>query len=61
MSETTKRPTSLIEAIRYFSDLDVCTYFVANLRWPSGPVCPRCDLRRIQLSDDASRLEVQGL
>jgi transposase-like protein len=42
MSETTKCPTSLIEAIRYFSDLDVCTDFVAKLRWPSGPVCPRC-------------------
>jgi transposase-like protein len=40
---TAKRlPTSLIEAIRYFSDLDVCTEFVAHLRWPSGPVCPKC-------------------
>src|ERR1700736_3491344 len=36
------QPTSLIEAIQYFSDLDVCTDFVAKLRWPSGPVCPRC-------------------
>jgi transposase-like protein len=42
MSETQKRPTNLIEAIRYFSDLDVCTDFVAKLRWPDGPVCPRC-------------------
>jgi transposase-like protein len=37
-----RKPTSLIQAIRYFSDLDVCTEFVANLRWPDGPVCPRC-------------------
>jgi transposase-like protein len=37
-----RQPTSLIEAITYFSDLDVCTDFVANLRWPNGPVCPRC-------------------
>jgi transposase-like protein len=37
-----RKPTSLIEAVRYFSDLDVCTDFVANLRWPNGPVCPRC-------------------
>jgi transposase-like protein len=37
-----KRPTSLLEAVRYFSDLNVCTEFVANLRWPDGPVCPRC-------------------
>ncbi|MGA8747019.1 MAG: IS1595 family transposase [Solirubrobacterales bacterium] len=42
MSKTEKRPTTLIEAIRYFSDLDICTEFVANLRWPSSPVCPRC-------------------
>jgi transposase-like protein len=41
MSENGK-PQSLIEAIVYFSDLDVCTDFVAKLRWPNGPVCPRC-------------------
>jgi transposase-like protein len=35
-------PTSLLEAIRYFSDLDVCTDFVAGLRWPNRPVCPKC-------------------
>jgi len=39
---TKTQPTSLIEAIRYFSDLDICTEFVAGLRWPNGPVCPRC-------------------
>ncbi len=37
-----KRPESLIEAIVYFSDIDVATDFVAKLRWPSGPVCPEC-------------------
>ncbi len=42
MSKSTKRPTNLLEAVRYFSDLDICTDFVAGLRWPSGPVCPRC-------------------
>ena len=42
MSTNRKRPTTLIEATRYFSDLDVCTEFVAKLRWPNGPVCPRC-------------------
>ncbi|HXN39279.1 MAG TPA: IS1595 family transposase [Solirubrobacteraceae bacterium] len=39
---TRKQPKSLIEAIRYFSDLDVCTEFVAELRWPDGPFCPKC-------------------
>lgn len=42
MSTTEQQPKTLIEAIRYFSDLDVCTDFVARLRWPDGPVCPRC-------------------
>jgi transposase-like protein len=35
-------PKTLIEAIRYFSDPDVCNEYVAALRWPDGPVCPRC-------------------
>jgi transposase-like protein len=42
MSTSKKSPTSLIEAIRYFSDLDVCTEHFAKVRWPDGPVCPRC-------------------
>ena len=35
-------PSSLLEAVVYFDDLDVCTDFVAKLRWPNGPVCPKC-------------------
>jgi transposase-like protein len=42
MSTKRKQPTNLLEAIRYFSDLDVCTDFVAKLRWPHGPFCPSC-------------------
>lgn len=42
MSTIDGLPTTLIEAIRYFSDLDVCNDFVAKLRWPNGPHCPRC-------------------
>lgn len=36
-------PKTLLEAIRYFSDLDVCVAFVASLRWPDGPVCLTCE------------------
>ena len=40
---STKRlPTNLLEAVIYFSDLDVAVDFVAKMRWPNGPVCPRC-------------------
>jgi transposase-like protein len=35
--------TNLHEAIQYFSDPDRCLEFIAALRWPNGPVCPRCD------------------
>jgi transposase-like protein len=42
MARTKALPTNLLEAIQYFSDLDVATDYVAKLRWPDGPVCPRC-------------------
>ena len=36
-------PTSLIEAVRYFSDLTVCNAYMRKIKWPGGkPVCPRC-------------------
>ncbi len=35
-------PKTLLEAVRYFSDQDVCREFVAALRWPQGLVCPKC-------------------
>ena len=44
MKISAKQPKTLLEAIRYFSDLDVATEFVAALRWPDGPVCPKCGL-----------------
>jgi transposase-like protein len=42
MAKPLKKPSNLLEAIVYFSDLDVATKYVADLRWPNGPVCPRC-------------------
>src|SRR6266508_3462494 len=42
MDEPKHLPQTLIEAIRYFSDQAVCVQFVAQLRWPDGPVCPSC-------------------
>lgn len=35
-------PADLAEAIRQFSDLDLAHEYVVSLRWPGGPVCPRC-------------------
>jgi transposase-like protein len=42
MATAKQLPKSLIEAVRYFDDLDVATDFVAQLRWPDGPTCPEC-------------------
>jgi transposase-like protein len=37
-------PTTLIEAIKYFSDEQTCINAVAYLRWEDGsPVCPKCN------------------
>lgn len=39
----TNEPQTLIEAIRYFADEDVCHEFVKQMRWGDGPViCPTC-------------------
>lgn len=35
-------PQTLLNAVRHFSDLAVCTQFVADLRWSDGVVCPHC-------------------
>ena len=38
-----RQPTTLLEAVRYFSEPDVALAFVASLRWPNGVAeCPRC-------------------
>lgn len=43
MKETNDQPQTLLEAIRYFSDIDRCIDFMANLRWADGQAeCPRC-------------------
>lgn len=42
MNKTIAAPTTLVGAIRYFADPDTSLTFLAALRWPEGPVCPRC-------------------
>jgi transposase-like protein len=34
--------TTLVDAIRYFSNEQVCIDTVAAMRWPNGPQCPAC-------------------
>lgn len=44
---TENLPTTLVEAVRYFSDPDTCLKFMVSLRWPDGVVCPRCGSREV--------------
>lgn len=36
-------PKTLLEAVRFFTDIDRCTEFMAMIRWPEGVVCPHCN------------------
>lgn len=39
----TDLPKTLIDAVRYFSDEDLCRRLMRKLKWPDGePFCPRC-------------------
>ena len=40
-------PIHLLDASRYFADLDVCVDFVAKMRWPDGVTCPHCEGKRV--------------
>jgi hypothetical protein len=36
-------PKTLLEAVRHFSDLDVCNEYLGSIKWPGGkPICPKC-------------------
>lgn len=35
-------PKTLQDAIRSFSDPDICLSFMVGIRWPNGITCPRC-------------------
>jgi transposase-like protein len=41
------QPTTLQEAIRFFSNEEACIQYVANMRWPEGIACPRCESKNV--------------
>ncbi len=45
--KNTKLPTTLVEAVRYFSDPDTCLEFMVSLRWPDGVTCPQCESKEV--------------
>ena len=38
-----EQPKTLQQAVKYFSDEQVCIDTVASLRWPDGVACPACE------------------
>jgi transposase-like protein len=43
MNTTLPIPETLLEAVRYFSDLKVCHEYMVGIKWPDGKiVCPKC-------------------
>jgi transposase-like protein len=42
MAAQSSLPDSLLEAVKYFSDPEVCREFLAAIRWENGPICPNC-------------------
>lgn len=41
-------PRSLMQAVRYFADREVCERYMRSLKWPDGKVtCPDCGSERI--------------
>lgn len=42
------QPETLIEAVKFFADLDTCHTYMKRIKWPDGKVvCPHCDGKRI--------------
>lgn len=40
-------PRTLLEAVTYFSNKSVALKFVADLKWPDGAICPRCESKEV--------------
>lgn len=47
MEHEAKFPKTLQDAIKYFSDLDTCTTFMAQIRWADGVTCPYCESKAV--------------
>ena len=38
---TQVEPKTMVEAIRFLSDAATCVKYIAERRWPDGPICPK--------------------
>ena len=53
MSTHIETPETLVEAIRYFSNPDICLKFLVALRWPNGVECPQCGNKQVRFLANA--------
>ncbi len=40
-------PATQLQAVRYFTDLEVCHEFAVKMRWPDGVECPKCGSKNV--------------
>ncbi len=55
-----KYPTTLLEAVRYFSDPEVCVSYMASLRWPDGAICPTCGRTDVSILKSQQRFQCKS-
>lgn len=49
-------PQTLLEAARYFADLNVCNEYMRRIKWPNGTiVCPHCGAKGERIGEIATR------
>ena len=50
-----KQPQTLVDAVRYYSDLDVCQQELVEARWPDGVECPTCGSKEVSYLSNQRR------
>jgi hypothetical protein len=50
-------PKTVKEFRELFQTEEACASFVAAVRWPNGPVCPRCGFERFWSADSGKILQ----
>src|ERR1035437_3620307 len=53
-------PTTLQEAILYFSDADNCLNYMVARRWPNGVTCPTCGSSDVRFLANQRRWECKA-
>lgn len=52
----TDTPATLLEAVRFFSDLETCHTYMRKIHWPSGTViCPECGAKGKRIGEIKTR------